>query len=230
MEAAKMQTETPVDMKLEVLLLEVADVERSKNFYEQLGWRVDADFNAPDSEFHIVQVTPPNSGASIIFGKGLSQGHKVSSADLVLAVDDIAAAREDLASRGVDVSEVFHYAKGPFNDSGENARVAGPDAEGRPYHSFLSFEDPDGNRWLIQEIKMRLPGREWERPEDVAALADLLHEAEQRHGQYESTHAQHNWWDWYAPYINARQKGRSPDEAATAADKWMDEVFNIASK
>ena len=230
MEAAKMQTDSSVDMKLEVILLEVADVNRSKKFYENLGWRVDADFASGDSDFHVVQVTPPHSGASIIFGKGVSGQGQVSAANMVLAVKDIAAARDDLAARGVDVSEVFHFAAGPFNNSGEEPRVSGRDADSRPYHSFVSFDDPDGNRWLVQEIQSRLPGREWEQPEDVAMLAELLHETEQRHGQYESTHGEHNWYDWYAPYLNARQRGSTADDAAIAADKRMDEEFHIASK
>jgi catechol 2,3-dioxygenase-like lactoylglutathione lyase family enzyme len=230
MEAAKMQTDNSVDMKLEVILLEVADVNRSKKFYEDLGWRVDADFASGESDFHIVQVTPPHSGASIIFGKGVSPAGRVSSANLVLAVNDIAAAREDLSVRGVDVSDVFHFAQGPFNDSGEASRIPGPDEEGRPYYSFVSFDDPDGNQWLVQEISTRLPGREWDEPQDDASLAELLHEAEQRHGQYESSHGKHNWWDWYAPYVNARQNGKSPEEAAAAADRRMDEAFQIPAR
>ena len=110
------------------------------------------------------------------------------------------------------MSEVFHYAGGPFNSSTQNPRVAGRDPEGRSYFSFASFEDPDGNSWLLQEITTRLPGREWTstsaRAIDVANLAELLHETEQHHGNYEKTHGKHNWWDWYAPYLNARQGGR----------------------
>jgi hypothetical protein len=146
-------------------------------------------------------------------------------------VNDVAAAREDLIGRGIGVSEIFHYAGGPFNNSTENPRVAGPDPEGRSYFSFASFEDPDGNRWLMQEIPTRLPGREWKENAapamDVAALAELLHETEQHHGQYEKTHAAHHWWDWYAPYASARQNGSTPEEAAAAADRYMDEVHHI---
>jgi hypothetical protein len=148
---------------------------------------------------------------------------------LVLAVDDVEAARADLAARGVDVSEVFHYAAGPFNNTVENPRVEGRDPEGRSYFSFASFEDPDGNGWLLQEITTRFPGREWEstRAVDVAALATLLHETEQHHGAYEGTHAEHHWWDWYAPYLSARQNGSSSEEAAAAADRYMEEVHHI---
>jgi hypothetical protein len=130
-----------------------------------------------------------------------------------------------LIARGIDVSEVFHYAGGPFNNSVKNARVSGRDPEGRSYYSFASFQDPDGNGWLLQEIRTRLPGREWKTVEatDVASLAELLHETEQHHGQFEKTHGKHQWWDWYAPYLSARQKGSGPEEAAAAADRYMGE-------
>ena len=211
-----------IDMKLEVVLLDVSDVDRAKAFYENLGWRLDIDFATGD--FRGVQITPYNSAASIIFGKGTASG-KPGAPSFVLAVDDIDAARNDLVARGVDVSEVFHYAGGPFNDTVETPRVRGRDPEGRSYFSFASFEDPDGNGWLLQEITARLPGREWKSADattaDVATLAELLHETEQHHGRYEKTHAQHNWWDWYAPYLSARQRGSSPEEAAAAADRYM---------
>jgi catechol 2,3-dioxygenase-like lactoylglutathione lyase family enzyme len=209
-----------VDMKLEVVLLRVSDVDRSKAFYENLGWRVDIDIAGGD--FRGVQVTPHNSEASIIFGKGTNLA-KPGSANLVLAVDDIDAARGYLVARGVDVSEVFHYAAGPFNDTVENPRVGGRDPEGRSYFSFASFADPDGNAWLLQEITTRLPGREWQsRTTDVANLAELLHETAEHHDHYEKTHGKHNWWDWYAPYFSARQNGSSPEEAAAAANSYME--------
>ncbi|HEY9403381.1 MAG TPA: VOC family protein, partial [Pyrinomonadaceae bacterium] len=151
-----------VDMKLEVVMIGVSDIDRAKAFYENLGWRFDGDFAAGD-DFRIVQMTPHNSQASIIFGKGIRSAAPGLADSLVLAVDDIDAARADLVSRGVAVSEVFHYAGGPFNNTGENPRVGGRDPEGRTYFSFASFEDPDGNGWLLQEVKTRLPGREWER-------------------------------------------------------------------
>ena len=215
-----------VDMKLEVVLLSVFDVDRAKAFYENLGWRVDIDIAGGD--FRGVQVTPHNSEASIIFGKGTKLG-KPGAANLVLAVDDIDAARNDLAARGVDVSGVFHYAAGPFNDTVENSRVAGRDPQGRSYFSFVSFADPDGNSWLLQEITARLPGREWQRPaNDVATVADLLHETAEHHDAYEKTHGKHNWWDWYASYFSARQNGSSPEEATAAANSYM-EKFEVTT-
>jgi len=214
----------PVDMKLEVVLLGVSDVDRAKAFYEKLGWRQDIDIAAGD--FRGVQITPHNSEASIIFGKGADSSHS-----LVLAVDNIDAAREDLIARGVSVSEVFHYARGPFNNTGENPRVSGRDPEGRSYFSFASFEDPDGNGWLLQEITSRLPGREWESTRalatDATTLAELLRETGERHDRFEKSHAAHNWWDWYAPYMSARQQGSSPEEAAAAADRYMEEDLHI---
>jgi catechol 2,3-dioxygenase-like lactoylglutathione lyase family enzyme len=206
------------------VLLQVSDVDRAKAFYENLGWRVDIDIAGGD--FRGVQVTPHNSEASIIFGKGTNLA-KPGSANLVLAVDDIDAARAYLVARGVDVSEVFHYAAGPFNDTVENSRVGGRDPEGRSYFSFASFADPDGNSWLLQEITTRLPGRVWQsQTVDVANLAELLHETAEHHDHYEKTHGKHNWWDWYAPYLSARQNGSSPDEAAAAANSYM-EKFEV---
>jgi catechol 2,3-dioxygenase-like lactoylglutathione lyase family enzyme len=219
-----------LDMKLEVVLLGVSDVDRAKAFYQNLGWRLDGDFVVGD-DFRAVQMTPHNSEASIIFGKGVTSAKPGSAHSLVLAVGDIDAAREDLVARGVDVSEVFHYSGGPFNNAVENPRVGGRDPEGRSYFSFASFEDPDGNGWLLQEIRRRLPGREWEstraRATDVATLAGLLHETGERHHHYEVTHAEHHWWDWYSPYLSARQQGSSPEEAAAAADRYMDEVLHV---
>jgi catechol 2,3-dioxygenase-like lactoylglutathione lyase family enzyme len=210
----------PVDMKLEVVMLTVSDVDRAKAFYEKLGWRVDIDVAGGD--FRGVQITPHNSEASIIFGNGLPSGK-----NLVLAVDDIDAARAELSSRGVDVSEVFHYAGGPFNNTVEPARVSGRDPEGRSYFSFVSFDDPDGNKWLVQEITTRLPGREWKRATDTATLAELLHETSEHHDHYEKTHAKHDWYNWYAPYLSARQNGSSSEEAAAIADRYMDETFHV---
>ena len=151
----------PVDMKLEVVVLVVSDVDRAKAFYEKLGWRLDADF-ANGDDFRVIQLTPHNSDASIIFGKGITSAKSGPADSLVLAVADIEVARADLIARGVDVSEVFHYAAGPFNNAAKNARVSGRDPQGRSYCSFASFKDPDGNGWLLQEIKTRLPGRAWD--------------------------------------------------------------------
>lgn len=219
----------PVNMKLEVVLLGVSDVDRAKAFYENLGWRLDIDIAA--GGFRGVQMTPHNSQASILFGKGITSAKPGSTPNLVLAVDDIDAARNALIARGVEVSEVFHYAAGPFNNSVENPRVGGRDPEGRSYFSFASFDDPDGNCWLLQEIKMRLPGREWPSSRaqavDVATLADLLHETAEHHDKFEKTHTQHNWWDWYAPYLSARQNDRSPEEAAAEANRHMEEALHV---
>jgi catechol 2,3-dioxygenase-like lactoylglutathione lyase family enzyme len=219
-----------MDMKLEVLLVPISDVDRAKRFYEKLGFRLDIDYATPDQDFRGIQFTPPNSEASIIFGKGITSSQPGSIYGLVLAVDNIDATRDDLISRGIDVSEVFHYAGGPFNNAVKNPRVSGRDPQGRSYYSFASFEDPDGNGWLLQEIKTRLPGREWKaraQAIDVATLAELLHETAEHHDHYEKTHAEHHWWDWYAPYLSARQNGSSPEEAAAAADRYMEEVLHV---
>jgi catechol 2,3-dioxygenase-like lactoylglutathione lyase family enzyme len=150
-----------MNMKLEVIIIPVSDVDRAKAFYEKVGFRLDIDY-APNENFRALQFTPPQSEASIIFGKGVTSA-KPGCAELVLAVDDLDAARNDLAARGVNISELFHYAGGPFNNSMENPRVPGREPQGRSYFSFASFEDPDGNRWQLQEIKERLPGREWKK-------------------------------------------------------------------
>ena len=149
-----------MNVKLEVVIVPVSDVDRAKAFYEKVGFRLDIDLG--DKNVRVVQCTPPQSPASIIFGKGVTSA-KPGCAELVLAVDNVDAARDDLIARGVKVSEVFHYTAGPFVNLIENPRAAGRDPQGRSYFSFVSFEDPDGNRWLLQEITERLPGREWEK-------------------------------------------------------------------
>jgi catechol 2,3-dioxygenase-like lactoylglutathione lyase family enzyme len=155
-------TETPelgtIDMKLEVVTLPVSDVDRAKSFYQSLGWRLDADIAAGD-QFRVVQLTPPHSACSIHFGKGLTTSEPGSADRLILAVKDIDSAREELVSRGVDVSGVLHQGT---DSAGMPALVPGADPEGRSYFAYASFSDPDGNGWLLQEIKTRLPGREWE--------------------------------------------------------------------
>ena len=222
-----------MDMKLEVVVIPVSDVDRAKAFYQKLGFRLDIDYVAND-KFRVVQFTPPASESSIIFGEGITSAKSGLADSLVLAVDDIDAARDDLIRRGVNVGDVFHYAGGPFNNSVENPRIGGRDPQGRSYYSFASFEDPDKNGWLLQEITARLPGREWKSPgaqaTDVSTLAELLRDTEKHHGEYEKTHAKHNWWDWYAPYLNARQNGSSPEDAAAAADRYMHEVHHVAPK
>lgn len=209
-----------IDMKLEVVTLPVSDVDRAKRFYQSLGWRLDADIVRGDA-FRVVQLTPPYSACSISFGTGLTTGEPGSVQRLLLAVSDIGAARADLLSRGVEVSEVFHLAGG---------RVPGPDPQGRSYQTYASFSDPDGNGWLLQEITARLPGREWEAPAtDISSQAGLLHETAEHHDPYEKSHAAHNWWDWYAAYMCARERGSTPDEAAQAAGRYMADVLHVAA-
>jgi len=214
MEATRLAKAKSVDTKLEVVMIGVSDVDRAKAFYEKLGCRLDADFAAGD-EFRVVQLTPHNSEASIIFGKGVKSGKPGATQGLVLAVRDVVAARADLIARGVNVSEVFHYAGGPFNDAAKNPRVRGPDAERRSYYSFASFEDPDGNGWFLQEIQTRLPGRGLGL--DVATLTELFVETENRHGEYEPHAPKHHWSGWYAAYVLAREHGKTSDEAARDA-------------
>jgi catechol 2,3-dioxygenase-like lactoylglutathione lyase family enzyme len=228
-ETAKVES---VDMKLEVVIIPVSDVDRAKAFYEKLGFRLDGDF-VVDEKLRVVQFTPPRSEASIIFGQGVTSAKPGSTNGLVLAVDDVDAVRADLIARGAEVSEVFHYASFPFNNSVDNPRIRGRDPQGRTYFTFASFEDPDGNGWLLQEVTTRAPGREWEvtaKPVDVAKFAELLRETEEHHGQYEKTHGKHQWSDWYAAYLNARQNGGSPEKAAAAADRYMDEVHRIPAR
>lgn len=147
-----------MDMKLEVVVLPVSDVDRARDFYQRLGWRLDADFPVGEG-YRVVQVTPPGSPASVIFGTGVSTAAPGSTQGLYLIVDDIEAVRADLVTRGVEVSDVFHDATGVFNQAGVAGRVPGPDPERRSYSSFASFQDPDGNGWVLQEITERLPGR-----------------------------------------------------------------------
>jgi predicted lactoylglutathione lyase len=222
-----------MNMKLEVVIVPVSDVDRAKGFYEKLGWRFDGDFSSGE-KLRVVQFTPPHSETSIIFGNGITSGEPGSANGLVLAVDDLDAAREELTGRNIEVSEVFHYAGLPFNNSAANSRISGRDPEGRSYFSFASFEDPDGNCWLLQEITTRFPDRAWEQtqapPTDVATLAELLHETSEHHDRYEKTHAEHHWWHWYAPYLSARQNGRDSAQATAAADRYMDEVHHVPAK
>ena len=229
-ETAKVES---VHMKLEAVIIPVSDVDRAKAFYEKLGFRLDGDF-VVDEKLRVVQFTPPRSEASIIFGKGVTLAKPGSTKNLVLAVDDVDAARAELMARGAEVSEMFHYASFPFNNSVDNARISGRDPEARTYFTFASFEDPDGNGYLLQEIQTRLPGREWEstraRAVDVATLAELLRETSEHHDHYEKTHAAHHWWHWYAPYLNARQNGSSPEQAAAAADRYMEESHQISGR
>jgi catechol 2,3-dioxygenase-like lactoylglutathione lyase family enzyme len=147
-----------MDMKLEVVVLPVADVDKSKDFYTELGWRLDADFSS-SQDFRVVQLTPPGSAASVIFGTGITAAEPGSIDQLLLIVEDIQAAREEIAGHGVLIGEVFHDEGGVFHHAGTAGRVPGPAPEGQSYASFAAFSDPDGNGWLLQEITTRLPGR-----------------------------------------------------------------------
>jgi len=199
-----------VELKLEVVVIPVSDVDRAKRFYERLGWRLDADFATGDS-WRVVQLTPPGSPCSIFVGKGITTAVPGSVHGTFLVVDDVQAARAELVARDINVSEVFHFAGGLHVD-GTEGRVPGPHPEGGSYRSFASFSDPDGNSWMLQEIKTRLPGRGFSSL-DVATLTGLLREAEEHHGAYEATAPKHHWSGWYAGYIAAREQGKTPEEA-----------------
>ena len=147
-----------MQMRLEVVVLPVSDVDRAKEFYERLGWRLDADVVNSD-DFRVIQLTPPGSPSSIIFGTGITMAAPGSADGLYLVVDDIEAARAELSAHGVQVSEVFHDAGGVFHHAGTTARLPGPDPDRTSYASFASFSDPDGNGWMLQEVTTRLPGR-----------------------------------------------------------------------
>ena len=209
------------DMKLEVVILPVSDAERTKQFFASLGWREDADFVFTE-DFRVLQFTPPGSEASLIFGTGVTTAVPGSVGSLLLAVEDIEAARAELIERGVDVSAVFHGVA--FSADGER-RVPGPDPERKSYSSFATFSDPDGNEFLLQEVTSRLPGRVDETP--VATLAELLLETALHHDRFEKAAPAHNWWDWYAPYLSARQHGSTPEQADAAADLYMEEAHGV---
>jgi catechol 2,3-dioxygenase-like lactoylglutathione lyase family enzyme len=213
-EAAQTRTAAAVDLKLEVVVIPVADVDRAKRFYEGLGWRLDADFASGD-DWRLVQMTPPGSPCSVMFGKGFTTALPGSLQGTFLVVDDLEASRATLIGQGVQVSDVFHFDGDLLRVDATKGRVAGPDPKGRSYFSFASFSDPDGNSWLLQEITMRLPGRGFSA--DVATLTELLRDTEERHGAYEPTAPKHHWSQWYAAYIVARERGRTPDDAAVDA-------------
>jgi catechol 2,3-dioxygenase-like lactoylglutathione lyase family enzyme len=215
-EATQTRTPATVDLKLEVVVIPVSDVARAKRFYEGLGWRVDADFSKGDN-WRVVQMTPPASPCSIHFGTGLTKAAPGSAQNLYLVVSDIQAARNELVSRGATVSEIFHFT------SIGGTPLPGPDPSGGSYVTFASFSDPDGNTWLLQEIKNRLPGRGFSNL-DVATLTGLLREAEQHHGEYEPTAPKHHWSDWYAAYIAARAEGKTPEEASNDGARHMESL------
>jgi catechol 2,3-dioxygenase-like lactoylglutathione lyase family enzyme len=205
-----------VDMKLEVVVIPVSDVDRAKDFYGRLGWRLDADF-AHGDDWRGIQFTPPGSGCSVIFGKNVTGAAPGSAQGLYLIVSDIEAAHKELHGRGIQVSEVFHGASGMYSGTDEpylfgQIRVNGPDAEHGSYRSFASFRDPDGNGWLLQEVTTRLPGRVDSATTAFASVSDLasaLRRAEAAHGQHEKRTGQRdaNWPDWYAAYMVAEQAG-----------------------
>ena len=194
-----------VDMKLEVVVIPVADVDRAKKFYGGLGWRLDADFVSGD-DFRVVQFTPPGSPCSIHFGKGVTAAAPGSAQNLYLIVSDIVAARAELIANGATVSEIAHRT-GPGKPG-----LPGPHPERRSYASFASFKDPDGNSWLLQEVTQRLPGRV-DADATFASTADLaaaLRRAAAAHGEHEKRVGgrDENWPDWYAAYLTAEQSGR----------------------
>jgi catechol 2,3-dioxygenase-like lactoylglutathione lyase family enzyme len=201
--------ETPrprgVDMKLEVVVIPVSDVDRAKRFYSDLGWRLDADFIV-GHEFRAVQFTPPGSSCSIHFGKGITSAVPGSARGLYLVVSDIEAARAELVDRGAKVSEVFHRAVGEGPSSG-------PDPARRSYASYATFSDPDGNEWLLQEVTVRLPGRvdaDSTTFTSPTELASALRRAEAAHGEHEKRTGQRDadWPSWYAEYMVAEQAGK----------------------
>jgi len=205
-----------IDMKFEIVVIPVSNVDRAKEFYEKLGWRLDADFDN-GKDFRVIQFTPPGSGCSVIFGKNITPAAPGSAQGLYLIVSDIQAARENLLRRGVKVGEVFHGAGDVFTGSDEpylfgRIRVSGPDPERRSYRSFASFSDPDGNGWLFQELTTRLPGRIDATATSFASANDLasaFRRAEAAHGEHEKRTGQRdaNWPDWYAAYMVAEQSG-----------------------
>jgi catechol 2,3-dioxygenase-like lactoylglutathione lyase family enzyme len=207
-----------VDMKLEVVVIPVSDIDRAKAFYAGLGWRLDADFAAGD-DYRVIQFTPPGSGCSVIFGKNVTAAPPGSAQGLYLIVSDLEAARAELVARGVAVGEVFH-SDGAYTGTDEpylfgRRRVGGPDPQHGSYRSFASFRDPDGNGWLFQEITTRLPGRIDPATTSFASVSDLaaaLRRAEAAHGEHEKRTGRRdaNWPDWYAEFIVREKAGEPP--------------------
>jgi catechol 2,3-dioxygenase-like lactoylglutathione lyase family enzyme len=210
-----------VDMKLEIVVIPVSDVDRAKEFYGGLGWRLDADYDN-GSDFRVIQFTPPGSGCSVILGKNLTAAAPGSARGLYLIVSDIVAARGELLGRGVEITEVFHDAGGVYAGPDEpylfgRRRVSGRDPEHRSYRSFASFSDPDGNGWLLQEITTRLPGRLDPAATSFSSARDLasaLRRAEAAHGEHEKRTGKRdeNWPDWYAEYMVREQTGQEPPQ------------------
>jgi catechol 2,3-dioxygenase-like lactoylglutathione lyase family enzyme len=207
-----------VDMKFEIVIIPVSDVDRAKEFYTRLGWRLDGDFTNGD-DWRGIQFTPRGSGCSVIFGKNVTPAAPGSAQGLYLIVSDIEAARKELLDRGVEVSEVFHGANNVYAGPDEpylfgRIRVSGPDPEHRSYRSFASFHDPDGNGWLLQELTTRLPGRIDSAATTFASVNDLagaMRRASKAHGEHEirtGGQRDENWPDWYAAYMVAEQSGQ----------------------
>jgi len=206
-----------VDMKFEIVVIPVSDIDRAKEFYQRLGWRLDADYATDDKDFRVIQFTPPGSGCSVIFGKRVTAASPGASQGLYLIVSDIEAARKDLQERGIDVSEVFHSEGEVYAVTDEpylfgQRRVNGPDPKHGSYRSFASFHDPDGNGWLFQEITTRLPGRIDSAATTFASvkdLADAMRRAEAAHGEHEKRLGarDENWPAWYAEYMAREQSG-----------------------
>jgi catechol 2,3-dioxygenase-like lactoylglutathione lyase family enzyme len=205
-----------VDMKLEIVVIPVSDVDRAKNFYSKLGWRLDADFAAGD-DFRVIQFTPPGSGCSVIFGKNVTAAAPGSAQGLYLIVSNIAAARDELLGRGVEIGEVFHGAANVYAGTDQpylfgRHRVGSPDPERGSYRSFASFSDPDGNGWLFQEITTRLPGRVDTNTTFTSSteLAAALRRAAAAHGEHEKRIGKRDedWPDWYADYMVREQSGQ----------------------
>ncbi len=204
-----------VDMKFEVVVIPVSDVDRAKEFYGKLGWRLDADYDNGD-DFRVIQFTPSGSGCSVIFGKNVTAAAPGSAQGLYVIVSDIEAARDELVAHGVDATEVFHDAGGVYAGTDQpylfgRLRVSGPDPEHRSYRSFVSFSDPDGNGWLLQEVTTRLSGRVAGDTTYASAgdLSQALQRAAAAHGQHEARtgQADPNWPDWYAEYMVREQAG-----------------------
>ena len=213
-----------VDLKLEVVVIPVSDVDRAKRFYGSLGWRLDADFAFPNG-FRVVQFTPSGSPCSVQFGAKMTSAAPGSAQGNYLIVSDIQAARDELAGSGAEVSKVFHAGTpgAQFQPDGTSGRVDGPAPDHASYRSFATFSDPDGNSWLLQEITTRLPGRGLSNM-DVATLTELLREAEERHGKYEPTAPKHHWSGWYGAYIVARQGGSTPEDAVKDASQHIESM------
>jgi catechol 2,3-dioxygenase-like lactoylglutathione lyase family enzyme len=215
-DAANEASVTKVDMRFEIVVIPVSDIDRAKEFYGRLGWRLDADYDN-GSDFRVIQFTPPGSGCSVIFGRNVTAAAPGSAQGLYLIVSDIEAARKELLRRGISVSEVFHGAGDKYSGPDEpylfgRIRVNGPDPAHGSYRSFASFSDPDGNGWLFQEITTRLPGRIDSTATTFASVSDLasaFRRAEAAHGEHEKRTGQHdaNWADWYAAYLAAEQSG-----------------------